>query len=118
MNLLYIVLFDGLKRWRQAGRPLRLQVSMLGSFGRRRSHPIKIANLAITTQRLCSNARHQMEMEYEDLNIISDARRHKSSSAAKKPQNKNKNRYVNILPCSNPNPLFYRIPILDFTTIV
>ena len=69
---------------------------MLGSFGRRRSHPIKIANLAATTQRLCSNAGHQMEMEYEDLNIISDSRRHNSSSAAKKPKNKNKNRYVNI----------------------
>ena len=88
---------------------------MLGSFGRRRSHPIKIANLAATTQRLCSNAGHQMEMEYEDLNIISDARRHNSSSAAKKPQNKNKNRYVNILPCKNAHRLFYRISILEVT---
>jgi len=78
---------------------------MLGSFGRRRSHPIKIVNLAVTTQRLRSNAGHQMEMEYEDLNIISDARRHNSSSAAKKPQNKNKNRYVNILPCENTSAL-------------
>ena len=78
---------------------------MLGAFGRRRSHPIKVANLAATTQRLLSSAGHEMEMEYEDLNIISDARCPHASSAAKKPLNRNKNRYVNILPCNLVNSL-------------
>lgn len=70
-------------------------------MGRRRSHPIKLRNLNAVTQRLCSSAGHLLEMEFEDLVIIADARRPKDSPIALLQENTIKNRYVNILPCNN-----------------
>lgn len=78
----------------------RLSNRSFRMMGRKRSHPIKVADLPQVTRRLCSSASHQMEMEFEDLNIIADARQPPLSVVALRPENKNKNRYVNILPCN------------------
>ncbi|XP_046436955.1 uncharacterized protein LOC124188395 isoform X2 [Daphnia pulex] len=77
---------------------VRLKSSFFGNMGRRRSHPIKLRNLNAVTQRLCSSAGHLLEMEFEDLVIIADARRPKDSPIALLQENTIKNRYVNILP--------------------
>ena len=83
---------------------------MFGNLGRRRAHPIKVRNLNAVTQRLCSSAGHLLELEFEDLNVITDARRHQESPHALQPENTLKNRYINILPCTVTKQLFFSKP--------
>lgn len=80
---------------------MNYQASFFSNLSRRRSHPIKIRNLDAVTQRLCSSAGHLLEMEFEDLNIIADARRNQESPHSLVTENTIKNRYVNILPCNS-----------------
>ncbi|KAI9555380.1 hypothetical protein GHT06_017895 [Daphnia sinensis] len=81
-----------------AQQNLRLKSSFLGNMNRRRAHPVKVRNLETVTQRLCSLAGHLLEMEFQDLTILSDARRPKEAPIALLSTNTIKNRYINILP--------------------
>ena len=87
------------QRSKGGARSVRWKSSVFGNMSRRRSHPIKLRNLNAVTQRLCSSAGHLLEMEFEDLVIIADARRPKDSPIAILAENAIKNRYINILPC-------------------
>ncbi len=91
-----------------------MQVSIMGHLGRRRAHPIKVRELEQVTKRLCASAGHKLELEFEDLNIIADSRRAPASPAALLTENKNKNRYINILPC---NQYFLNFFLLDQSSL-
>lgn len=86
------------QRSQVAQQNFRLKSSFLGNVNRRRAHPVKVRNLETVTQRLCSLAGHLLEMEFQDLAILSDNRRPKDAPVALLSTNTIKNRYINILP--------------------